>query len=122
MGTLKTTLKVESVDLFPTPVNFTTVTNNLISANLSGFTSITVNTADTTLATIPAGGAWFYFSSPSTNTQNITLSINGAPDVPFVVIQPGDVGLIPLGDAVGFTLEGNATTSAQILNYYVGTR
>lgn len=122
MGTLKTTLKVESTDLFPTPVNFTTVNNNTISASLSGFTSITVATTDTPIATIPAGGAWFYFASPSTNTQNITLSIDGTPDVPFVVIQPGDVGFIPLGDAVGFVLEANATTSAQVLNYYVGTR
>ena len=122
MGTLKTTLKVESTDLFPSPVSFTTVTNNAITANLSGFTSITVATADTALATVPAGGAWFYFSSPSTNTNNITLSINGAPDVPFAVIKPGDVGLIPLGDGAGYTLEANATSSSQVLNYYVGTR
>jgi hypothetical protein len=124
MGTLKTTLKVESTDLFPTPVSFTTVTNNTISANLSGFTSITVATSDTALAVIPAGGAWFYFASPSTNTQNITLSLDGVgalgADVPFAIIKPGDVGLIPFGTAN--TIEANATTSAQVLNYYVGTR
>ena len=37
MGTLKSTLKLESTDLFPTPVSFTKINNNTVAGNFSGF-------------------------------------------------------------------------------------
>lgn len=120
MGTLKTTLKVESTDLFPAPVSFTTVNNNAIGANLSAFTTISVNAA-TTMATLPAANAFLYVASPSTNTDGITIAV-GAGGTIFATIQPGDVGFFPLGDGAGFLLEADVLSGTQVLNYYVGTR
>ncbi len=122
MGTLKTTLKVESTDLFPTPVSFTTVNNNAIGVNLSAFTNISIaNGAGVTLASIPAAGAFLYVAAPSTNTAGVTIAESNGSQI-VITVEPGDVGFIPVGDGVGFDLIGDTVSSTQVLNYYIGTR
>ena len=122
MGTLKTTLKVESTDLFPTPVSFTTVNNNSIGANLSAFTSISIaNGAGVTLASLPAAGAFIYVAAPSTNTDDVTIAESNGGQI-VITVKPGDVGFVPVGDGTGFDLIGDTVAGTQVLNYYVGTR
>ena len=121
MGTLKTTLKVESTDLFPTPVSFTTVNNNTIGANLSGFTTLAVSTIQAiATTTIPVPNAFLYVSAPSTNTDAILLGVGA---VIFATIEAGDVGFFPIGDnATAVTYNATAASGTQSLNYYIGTR
>jgi hypothetical protein len=74
MGTLKTTLKVESTDLFPTPVNFTKINNNSIILGSSSFSTVQLSAGTNTLASIPAGNAFMYLAVPDSNTGSVTLS------------------------------------------------
>ena len=69
MGTLKSTLKLESTDLFPTPVSFTVVNNNVVNGTFSGFNTVVCGTANTQLniATIDGTGAYLYAQSVSSN-------------------------------------------------------
>jgi len=120
MGTLKTTLKVESSDLFPTPVSFTNVNNNSIGATISSFTTIAVSGA-ITLATIPASNAYLYVSAPLTNTQDIVLKV-GVGGTTFASIAPGNVGFFPIGNNSGYTLQANTASGTQYLNYYIGSK
>jgi hypothetical protein len=122
MGTLKTTLKVESTDLFPTPVSFTTVNNNAITANLSGFTTLTVGTGGQAIATttIAVPNAFLYVAAPSTNTDAIIIDADGTD---FATLEAGDVGFFPIGDnATSVVYTASAALATQTLNYYVGTR
>jgi hypothetical protein len=125
MGTLKTTLKVESTDLFPTPVNFTTVNNNSITIGSSNFVSVAVaNGTPVTVADLSTytSGGYLYVQSPSTNTDNILIQENGGPTV-YVELIPGDVGLIPLGDnGAGLVIEADTVSGTQTLNFYFGSR
>ena len=125
MGTLKTTLKVESTDLFPTPVNFTTVNNNSITVGSSNFVSVAITSGSPVtvadLSTYTSGG-YLYVQSPSTNTDNILVQENGGPTV-YVELIPGDVGLIPLGDnGAGLVIEADTVSGTQTLNFYFGSR
>jgi hypothetical protein len=125
MGTLKTTLKVESTDLFPTPVSFTTVNNNTIGGSYSGFNTITITggTAVTLdIVTPGVDGCYFYAAAPSTNTETVIITITGGDT--FAQLAAGDVSFISLGDGTGFdfeadTLSGSGTAA---LNFFVGLK
>ena len=126
MGTLKTTLKVESTDLFPTPVSFTTVNNNSINGTYSGFTTLTVTGGTAvTLSPVAPGvvGCYLYVSAPSTNTENIILS-EATTSVVFGQLLPGDVGFFPIGDGTGFNLDADTEsgTGSAVINYFIGLR
>lgn len=125
MGTLKTTLKVESTDLFPTPVNFTTVNNNSIGSP-SNFVAVSItNGSAIAVATLGAAstGGYLYLQAPSTNTDNIIISENVGNQI-VIELLPGDVGFVPIGDNAGTGLVYEADTAAgvQVLNYYFGAR
>ena len=125
MGTLKTTLKVESTDLFPTPVNFTTVNNNSIGSP-SNFVAVSItNGIPIAVATLGAGsaGGYLYLQAPSTNTDNIIISESINNQI-VIELLPGDVGFVPIGDNGGSGLDYEADTAAgtQVLNYYFGAR
>lgn len=93
MPTLKTTLKVESTDLFPTPVSFTKVNNNTVAGNFSGFNSLVVGNAATTLnlAAIGATGAYVYLESAATNATAIYVGVSPVAETFFVstAVNPG---------------------------------
>ena len=131
MATLKTTLKVESTDLFPTPINFTKVNNNAIGATYSTFTSITVGTSTVTLQAVPTSGAvltaaYVYAFAPSTNTGSISLSAisPAALGTGFCLLAPGDVAFFPYGDgtAASIALTAIATAAGQQLEYFIGNQ
>jgi len=119
MGTLKSTLKIESTDLFPTPVSFTVVNNNSVNGDFSGFNTIEVSAATgggTGANKLDATGgsklnitnitssAYIYAQAPTTNTANVHLCmVDGSTAGPgyatvsetFAILAPGDVIFMP---------------------------
>jgi hypothetical protein len=126
MSTLKTTLKVESTDLFPTPVNFTKVNNNTVGAAYSTFTTVTVGTGLVTLSgVVPSADAYVYLSAPSTNTVAIQVGNNTvSSSTGFINLAPGDVAFFPYGDGSGasIALEAISTVAAQQLEFFIGNK
>lgn len=123
MGTLKSTLKIESTDLFPTPVSFTVVNNNAVSGAYSGFNQITLAAATPipiTSVSPGATGAYVYAQAATTNTAFVSLGINGG--AVFATLYPGDVCLMPVGDGTGFDVEAESATAGSVLNFFVGNR
>lgn len=126
MGTLKSTLKIESTDLFPTPVSFTVVNNNAVSGAYSGFNQITLAAATPiTLTTVTPGttGAYVYAQAASTNTAGTFIELqDGAATLVFATLYPGDVCLMPFGDGSGIDLDANTATAGSVLSFFVGNR
>ena len=115
MGTLKTTLKVESTDLFPTPVSFTVVNNNGVNGNFNGFNTLTVTSASHKLnvaainGTGQTAGAYLYAQAPSTNQFAVCIGYTGqtgagTTDGSFVFLSPGDVAFVPVGGSIVGTI------------------
>lgn len=125
MGTLKTTLKVESTDLFPTPVSFTVVNNNSVNGNYSGFNNLTVTSVAQNLNTIAAGatGAYVYLQSLATNPAGIAIIIeeDSATVEKFATLYPGDVAFLPYNSAAG-QIKARAASGTASLNFFVGDR
>ena len=127
MGTLKSTLKIESTDLFPTPVSFTVVNNNSVSGTYSGFNQITLASGSpVTLTTVTPGvtGAYVYAQAASTNTAGTFIELlEPTSTTVFATLYPGDVLLMPFGDGGGIIdLEANTVTAGSVLNFFVGNR
>lgn len=124
MGTLKTTLKVESTDLFPTPVSFTKINNNLVNGQFSGFISVVAGTAAKKLnvSDINSGVAYVYLESPTTNTVPVLVGANTGSV--FAVLQPGDVAFFPYGQTTlgGLDLEAKTITGTATLQYFIGEK
>lgn len=99
MGTLKTTLKVESIDLFPTPVSFTKVNDNAIVLGASTFATLQLAAGLNTISTIPAGNAFLYVSAPASNSGAVEISLPG-------------------GGITGEVLEFDQSSISQGSNYY----
>lgn len=128
MGTLKSTLKLESTDLFPTPVSFTKINNNIVAGNFSGFNSqaITATAATLNLTAIGTTGAFVYLESLPSNGTAIFVGAAAVPTVANATIrlEPGDVAFFPAGDSAG-PLDISAmcnTSGTATLNYFVGQR
>jgi len=130
MGTLKTTLKVESTDLFPTPVSFTVVNNNNISGNFNGFNTVALTTSPSTLnvATIDGTGCYLYLQSPSTNADAIAVGYAGQSNIAgdtgtLVYLSPGDVAFVPVGvGATAADIEAFAASSTATLYFFIGEK
>ena len=131
MGTLKSTLKIESTDLFPTPVSFTVVNNNTVAGDVAGFNNLVVGTTNVllNLAAIDGTGAYLYAQAPSTNTGLIGIGytgqtgVNGASGT-FLCLSPGDVAFAPVGTTVAGapSIIAKATTGSQVLNFFFGEK
>jgi hypothetical protein len=134
MGTLKTTLKVESSDLFPTPVNFTQVNNNACNGDTQNFSSIVVTNSATQLNITPIlavtsatnlGGAYVYLRSKATNTQvifidkaNTVTAANAA-----IALGPGDTAFLRVGNTSGSQLWAIAGAAGSFeLEYFIGEK
>jgi len=106
MATLKSTLKIESTDIFPTPVNFTQINNNTVNGTFSGFNTLDVpaNSLQTLnfLGTIDATGAYVYISAATTNSHPVYVGA-GAVAVASATLKlhPGDIAFFPAGDSNG---------------------
>jgi hypothetical protein len=127
MGTLKSTLKLESTDLFPTPVNFTVVNNNTVAGTFSGFNNVVVsNTAQNlNLAAIGVTGAYVYLQSPAANGTAIYCNVGTVtPTTSALRLEPGDVAFLPVGDSAAGVAAFSAITTGGTasLNYFVGDR
>jgi hypothetical protein len=125
MGTLKSTLKLESTDLFPTPVSFTKINNNTVEGSFSGFISVAAGTAQKKLniSDINSGVAYLYLESPATNSVPVLVQAGTTGSV-FAVLNPGEIAFLPYGqtttgglDLYASTLTGNAT-----LQYFIGEK
>lgn len=124
MSTLKTTLKVESTDLFPTPVSFTQVNNNSVNGTFSGFNQVVCGTATTTLNLGQIDNpCYLYLQAPTTNGTAIWIA-EGTTAVVFAQLAPGDVTFMsygqdvyPAADLVAYTPGSTAT-----LNYFIGEK
>jgi hypothetical protein len=124
MSILKTTLKVESTTLFPTPTAFTNVNNNAEIAD-SNFGKIAVNhLTPVYLVTgeLGAKGTFLYVKASTTNGPEIAVNIYGEnSETPIVTVFTGDTGFIPVtaiqGKLYAKTTYGNAN-----LEYFVGSR
>jgi len=106
MATLKSTLKIESTDIFPTPVNFTQINNNAVNGTFSGFNTLDVpaNSAQTLnfLGSIDATGAYVYVAAATTNAWPVYLGSGlAAVTAATVKLYPGDVAFFPAGDSNG---------------------
>lgn len=126
MSTLKSTIKLESTDLFPSPVSFTVVNNNTIGGNYSSFSTVSVGTAAQTLNVHAIDGtsesAYCYFSTPTSNAVPVFVGFGTTGDA-FIKLAPGDVAFLPIGgdittdDLVAYTLVSTASIS-----YFIGNK
>ena len=132
MGTLKTTLKVESTDLFPTPVSFTVVNNNAVNGNFNGFNTVALTTAYSALnaTTIDGTGAYLYLQSPSTNSGNIAVGYTGQTAgagatalATLVYLSPGDTAFLPVGiGATAATVVATTQSGTATLYFFIGEK
>jgi len=124
MSTLKSTLKIESTDLFPTPVTFTVTNNNTVAGSFSGFTNLTVTTTPTVLNIVPINGtalaAYCYFKNNDA-TDNVYIGRNS--EDAFLSLAPGDVSLISYGGtAAAANLYAYTGTGTAVLSYFIGEK
>ena len=128
MGTLKSTLKLESTDLFPTPVSFTKINNNTVAGNFSGFNAQEIASAaaaNLNIQGIGTTGAFVYLESLPSNGTAIfvgagTVTVSSS----TIRLEPGDVAFFPAGDSNGLTSFSAIcnTSGTATLNYFVGQR
>lgn len=127
MSTLKTTVRIESPDLFPQVINFTNIAINQINGSFNGFNTITVELTDTKLNSGTIDGvsktAYCYFSAPITNLQTVLIK-KGIDTDAFIKLAPGDIAVLPYGSMIAATnlyayipAIGNAT-----LTYFIGEK
>jgi len=125
MGTLKSTIKIESTDLFPTPVSFTVVNNNAVNGTFSGFNNVIAGTAGVqlNLAPIDTATAYVYAQAPTTNGTAITIE-EDATNVVFAVLEPGDVAFFPYGTSTagGDNLVARTAGATAALNFFIGEK
>jgi hypothetical protein len=132
MGTLKSTLKLESTDLFPTPVSFTVVNNNLVNGDVAGFNNITVGPVNTLLNLSPLDGtgAYLYAQAPSTNASPIFIGYTGQGQLAssttgtFLCLAPGDVAFCPIGmnSVATPSIVAKSASATGTLNFFFGEK
>lgn len=123
MSTLKTTLKVESSSLFPTPISFSAVNDNAVNAT-SNFGRLVANQNEVTplsISELGAKGGFLYIQSPSSNPKESAIEIIGHGGELLAKLYSGDTGFIPVSSEVkdisAITTYGTAT-----LDYFIGSR
>ena len=129
MATLKSTLKIESTDIFPTPINFTQVNNNTVSGDFTGFNTVDVTATASTLnflGTISATGAFVYVQAAGSNLNPVYLGPSGFVTTAGIVkLYAGDVAFFPYGDSSGAAADIQARCAAGetgTISFFVGER
>jgi hypothetical protein len=124
MSTLKSTIKLESTDLFPSPVSFTVINNNPINGDYSSFSTVTVGTDAQLLNVhdIDGSSAYCYFSTPTSNAVPVFVGFGTTGD-PFVKLSPGDVAFLPVGgEVVTDNLVAYTLVSTASISYFIGNK
>jgi hypothetical protein len=100
MANLKVTIKIESTELFPSPVNQTSVHNLIVNGTFIGFTKLQLDTTPTKInqgaINGPSLSAYLYVMAPLTNLQTVFIK-KGTDIEPFIKLLPGDFAFIPYG-------------------------
>ena len=131
MATLKSTIKLESTDLFPSPVSFTVINNNGVAGDFTSFSTVSVNTTPQPLNVHEIDGAsqtaYCYFAAPSSNTTPVYVAYGTAGSSTgsaFVKLAAGDVAFLPVGRDAASTpnLIAYTLTSIGSINYFVGNK
>jgi len=126
MGTLKSTLKLESTDLFPTPLSFTKINNNEVEGSFSGFISIVAGTAQKKLNVSPidSGIAYVYLEAPASNGGVTVMVQAGTTGSVFAVMNPGDIAFLPYGQDTtgGLDLYASTLNGVATLQYFIGEK
>jgi hypothetical protein len=127
MPQLKVTLKLESLNLFPSPYSQTTTHNLDMNGTFMGFNKMTLSVTPIQINTAPINGpslsAYIYIAAPNTNLQTVFIRKNSETE-PFLKLLPGDVAFFPYGgqlsvdDLVAYTAGAGA---AEIL-YFIGEK
>lgn len=127
MATLKTTVRIESPDLFPQVINFTNIATNQINGSFNGFNTITVELTDTKLNSSAINGvsktAYCYFSAPLTNLQTVLIR-KGVDTDAFIKLSPGDIAVLPYGSmiATGDIFAYIPAIGTATLTYFIGEK
>ena len=125
MATLKSTLRIDSSDLFPSPISFTVINNNTIDGSFSGFQTIDVNTTQQKLNIAAINGsalaAYCYFSNSTSSASTVFVGRTG--QEAFLSLAPGDVSLISYGGTgTAGDLYAYTATGTGILSFFIGEK
>lgn len=131
MATLKSTLKIESTDIFPTPVNFTVVNNNNVAGDFSGFNTVDITALPAVLnflGSVSATGAYVYVSAAGTNQHPVLLGASPVltsltTTLASVRLAPGDVAFFPAG-ATGISNISAICAAGETgtISYFIGEK
>ncbi len=125
MGILKTTIALQSNDIFPYSVAFGKASYNQIQGDYSTFGKVETNSFTAVVlnaASLASGVAYIYLEAPSTNATPIYVrdSISGTV---FCVLYPGSIGMLPYAQTAISANDIEAISAgpgANELNYFIG--
>ena len=131
MATIKTTIKLETSTLFPTPVNLTVPVTEQVNLD-ANFTSVSILPNSEAIPYIstalnPSNVVYVYLQSPATNAANLDVFITDHADREMLamIIRPGDFAWFPLasyGEGVQLRIVNNDISVAATLNVFYGER
>jgi len=125
MSILKSTLKIESTDLFPTPVSYTVVNFNSVEGNFSGFQNLDLTTVGQKLNIAPINGtslsAYCYFKNDSASAS--TAYVYRLGEESFLSLAPGDVSLLSYGGITATAdLYAKTNSGTAKLSFFIGEK
>ena len=131
MATIKSTIKLETTTLFPTPVSITVPVTEQVNLD-ANFTNVAIlpNSDVTPYSSTglnPSNVVYVYLQSPNTNTVNLDVYITDHLDreVLIMILRPGDFAWFPLatnGYGVKVRIVNNDTIETASLNVFYGER
>jgi hypothetical protein len=124
MSTLKTTLKVESANLFPNSIAVNSVTNttDISDSNLGKITVNHLTPSYLVTGDVGAKGTFLYIKSASTNRSDTVINVYGEDsETPIATVYSGDNGFIQVTGTQG-KLYAKTTYGTASLEYFTGSR
>ena len=125
MSFLKTTIKVESTNIFPSAINATKIKSTQLEGSSVGYATITTEVEQIVQELCGPKGSVVYLSSPSTNTETIKIwnsdYFTNQVSTAFITLKPGETSIVNLspqqGSIIASTLNGTAR-----LDYIIGDK
>jgi hypothetical protein len=132
MPSIKSTLKLESTTLFPSPVTITVVGTEQVNGN-ADFQTVVIpaNGTDALLPILTQADAsstvYFYAQALSTNSGSVEVySTDSADNTAYIgILRPGDFMWLPVAaTGQGVTISGTNTSGAStaVVNVFWGSR